>query len=74
MQETTEKVKMIQEKMRMSQSRQKSYHDKRSNDIEFQVDGHVFLRVNDVTGVGRALKCRKLTLHFVGPFEIIEKI
>jgi len=28
-QETTEKVKMIQEKMRASQSRQKSYHDKR---------------------------------------------
>ena len=27
-QETTEKVKMIQEKMRASQSRQKSYHDK----------------------------------------------
>jgi len=34
----------------------------------------VFLRVNPVTGVGRALKCRKLTPHFVGPFEIIEKV
>jgi len=28
-QEMTEKVKMIQEKMKVSQSRQKSYHDKR---------------------------------------------
>ena len=28
-QETTEKVKMIQEKMRVSQSRQKCYHDKK---------------------------------------------
>ncbi|MCI86617.1 putative retrotransposon gag protein, partial [Trifolium medium] len=27
---------MIQEKMRASQSRQKSYHDKRKKDIEFQ--------------------------------------
>jgi len=34
----------------------------------------VFLRVNLVTGVGRALKCRKLTSRFVGPFEIVEKI
>ena len=34
----------------------------------------MFLRVNHVTGVGRALKCRKLTLYFVGPFEIIEKV
>jgi len=34
----------------------------------------VFLRVNLVTGVGRALKCRKLTPRFVGPFEIVEKV
>jgi len=27
-----------------------------------------------MTGVGRALKCRKLTPRFVGPFEIVEKI
>jgi len=33
----------------------------------------VFLRVNHVTGVGRALKCWKLTPRFVGPFEIVEK-
>jgi len=31
-------------------------------------------RVNLVTSVGRALKCRKLTPPFVGPFEIIEKV
>lgn len=73
-QETTDKVKMIQEKMRASQSRQKSYHDKRRKDIEFQVGDHVFLRVNPITGVGRALKCRKLTPRFVGPFEIVEKV
>jgi len=35
MQETTEKVKMIQEKMKASQSRQKSYRDKRRKDIDF---------------------------------------
>jgi len=73
-QETMEKVKMIQEKMRASQSRQKTYHDKRRKDIEFQVDDHVFLRVNPVTGVARALKCWKLTPRFVGLFEIVEKV
>jgi len=73
-QETTEKVKMIQEKMKASRSRQKIYHDKRRKDIEFQVGDHVFVRVNPVTGVGRALKCRKLTPRFVGPFEIVEKV
>jgi hypothetical protein len=34
----------------------------------------VFLRVNPVTGVGHALKCRKLTPCFIGPFEIVEKV
>ena len=73
-QETTERVKMIQEKMRASQSRQKSYHDKWRKDIEFPVGDHVFFRVNPVTSVGCALMCRKLTPGFVGPFEIIEKV
>ncbi|CAJ2627718.1 unnamed protein product [Trifolium pratense] len=54
--QTTEKVKLIREKMKVSQSRQKSYHDKRRKDLEFQEGDHVFLRVTPVTGVGRALK------------------
>jgi len=60
--------------MKVSQSRQKSYQDKRRKDIEFQVGDHVFFRVNPVTSVGRALTCWKLTPRFVGPFEIIEKV
>jgi len=46
--------------MKGSQSRQNIYHDKR--------------RMSLVTGVKCVLKCRKLTPHFVGPFEIIEKV
>ncbi|XP_028246736.1 uncharacterized protein LOC114424065 [Glycine soja] len=48
--QTTKKVKLIQEKMRTAQSRQKSYHDKRRNDLEFEVGDHVFLRVTPWTG------------------------
>ena len=51
---------MIQEKMKASQSLQKSYRDKMRKDLEFQKDDHVFFRVTLVTGVGRALKSRKL--------------
>ena len=54
--QTTDKIKMIQEKMKISQTRQKSYHDKRRKALKFQKDDHVFLRVTPVTSVGRALK------------------
>ncbi|MCI43416.1 hypothetical protein A2U01_0064653, partial [Trifolium medium] len=66
-QETTEKIKMIREKMRTLQSRQKSYYDKRKKDIEFQEGDHIFLRVTSTTGVGLALKSKKLTSRFIGP-------
>ncbi|XP_058758243.1 uncharacterized protein LOC131631466 [Vicia villosa] len=72
--ETTEKVKLIREKMKASQSRQKSYHDKRRKDLEFEAGDHVFLRVTPVTGVGRALKSKKLTPRFIGPYQILERV
>jgi len=73
-QQTTEKVKLIREKMKVLQSRQKSYHDKRRKDLEFKERDHVFLRVTPVTGVGRALKSNKLTLRFIGTYQISERV
>ncbi|KAI5427709.1 hypothetical protein KIW84_032932 [Lathyrus oleraceus] len=55
-------------------SRQKSYHDKRRKSLEFQEGDHVFLRVTPITGVGRALKSKKLTPRFIGPYQILERI
>jgi hypothetical protein len=34
----------------------------------------VFLRVTPVTGVGRALKSKKLALRFIGPYQISERV
>ena len=73
-QQTTERVKMIQEKMKISQSRQKSYHDNRRKALEFQEGDHVFLRVTPTTGVGRALKSKKLTPRFVGPYQVLKRV
>ncbi|XP_016192152.1 uncharacterized protein LOC107633031 [Arachis ipaensis] len=38
--------------------------------LEFEVGEHVFLRVTPTTGIGRAIKTKKLNLRYIGPFEI----
>jgi len=44
-QETTETIRKIQEHIRATQSRQKSYVDKRRRPLEFNVGDKVFLEV-----------------------------
>ena len=64
-QETNEKVKMIQERLKTSLSRQISYVDQTRRPLEFSASDHVFFRVTPFTGVGRALKSNKLTPKFI---------
>lgn len=73
-QQTTEKVKLIWEKLKVSQNKQKSYHDKRRKDLDFQEGDHIFLRVTPVIGVGRSLKSRKLTPWFISPYQIFRRV
>lgn len=73
-QQTTKKVKMIQEKMKASLSRQMSYHDKRKKTLEFREGDHVLLRVRSVSDVSHALKSRKLTPHFIGLYQILQRV
>lgn len=65
---------MIQEKMKASQSFQKSYLKKRRKALEFQEGDHVFFIVTSVTSVGRALKYGKLTPRFIGPYQIMKQV
>jgi len=74
LQMTTDKVKLIQEWMRATHSRQKSYADKRKRSLEFEARDHVFLRVTPTIGVGRVLKSRKLTPRFIGSYQITQRI
>ncbi|XP_052723872.1 uncharacterized protein LOC128193803 [Vigna angularis] len=73
-QQTTEKVKLIQARMRASQNRQKSYADQRRRPLEFVVGDHVFLRVTPTIGVGRAIRAKKLSPKYLGPYQILRRI
>jgi len=74
LQQTTEKVRVIQDRMCVTQSRHKSYADKRRRSLEFEAGEHVFLRVTPTTRIGRALKSRNLTPQFIGPYQITRRI
>ncbi|XP_045791774.1 uncharacterized protein LOC123886503 [Trifolium pratense] len=60
--------------MKVAQSRQKSYFDRKRRPLEFQEGEHVFVKVTSTTGVGRAIKARKLTPKFIGPYQILRHI
>ncbi|XP_028092736.1 uncharacterized protein LOC114292917 [Camellia sinensis] len=71
---TTEKVKIIRERLKTAQSRQKSYADNRRRNLEFEVDSHVFVKVTPMRGHLRFGKRDNLTPRYVGPFQILEKV
>ncbi|GKC99362.1 putative reverse transcriptase domain-containing protein [Tanacetum coccineum] len=73
-QETTEKISQIKDRLKAARDRQKSYADKRRKPLDFSVGDYVLLKVSPWKGVVRFGKKGKLAPRFVGPFEIIEKV
>nr|GEX96978.1 putative reverse transcriptase domain-containing protein [Tanacetum cinerariifolium] len=73
-QETTEKIFQIKERLKTTKSRQKSYADKRRKPLEFKVEDRVLLKVSPWKGVVRFGKKGKLAPRYVGPFEIVERV
>ncbi|GJW20790.1 retrovirus-related pol polyprotein from transposon TNT 1-94 [Tanacetum coccineum] len=73
-QETTDKVVAIKERLQAARDRQKSYADNRRKPLEFEVGDRVMLKVSPWKGVVRFGKKGKLAPRYVGPFEILERI
>nr|GEV48744.1 putative reverse transcriptase domain-containing protein [Tanacetum cinerariifolium] len=73
-QETTEKISQIKDRLKAARDRQKSYGDKRRKPLKFSVGDYVLLKVSPWKRVVRFGKKGKLAPRLVGPFEIIEKV
>nr|ABB47439.2 retrotransposon protein, putative, Ty3-gypsy subclass [Oryza sativa Japonica Group] len=71
--EAEEKVKIIQERLRVAQSRHKSYADNRRRDLSFEEGDYVYLRVTPLRGVHRFHTKGKLAPRFVGPYKIVSR-
>ncbi|WVZ58238.1 hypothetical protein U9M48_008526 [Paspalum notatum var. saurae] len=68
-----EQVKLIHNNLKRTQSRQKSYSDKRRRPLVFEVEDHVYLRVSPIKGVHHFGVKGKLAPRYVGPFKITEQ-
>ena len=71
---TSKKVGLIQKRLLATQSRQKSYVNRRRRPLEFEVGDHVFLKVMPKRGVVRFGKRGKLAPRYIRPFEVLERV
>ncbi|GKE78289.1 hypothetical protein Tco_1544409 [Tanacetum coccineum] len=74
-QETTDKVVLKKEnlKLKAARDRQKSYANNRRKPLEFEVGDRVMLKVSPWKGVIHFGKKEKLAPRYVGPFEILKR-
>ena len=71
---TSKNIRIIRERLKVAQDRQKSYADTGRRELEFEVGDMVFLKVALWKGVIRFQKRGKLNPQYIGPFRIIERI
>ena len=71
---TTDKIKVIQQRLQTAQSHQKSYANVRRRDLKFEEGDHVFLKVSPSKGINRFGKKGKLKPRYIGPFEVLQRI
>ncbi|GJR03373.1 putative reverse transcriptase domain-containing protein [Tanacetum coccineum] len=73
-QETTEKIVQIKQRMQAARDRQKSYADLKCKPMEFQVEDKFMLKVSPWKGVVRLANGGKLNPRYVRPFKMLGKV
>ena len=68
------KVHIIRNQLQMAYSRHKSYDDHRRRSLEFEEGDKVYLKISPIKGVVRFGKKGKLSPHYVGPYEIFQRL
>nr|GFC97909.1 putative reverse transcriptase domain-containing protein [Tanacetum cinerariifolium] len=73
-QETTEKIVQIKQRLQAVRDRQKSYANVRRKPLEFQVGDKVMLKVSPWKWVVRFSKRGNLNPRYIGPFKVLAKV
>ena len=69
--ESAEKVKLIRDRLKVVQSRQKSYADSKYKELVYEIGDRAYLRVSPLRGVKRFGVKGKLAPRFVGPYRVL---
>ncbi|GJX62929.1 putative reverse transcriptase domain-containing protein [Tanacetum coccineum] len=72
--DTTEKIVQIKNRLLAACSRQKSYADRRTKPLEFEVSDMVLLNVSPWKGAVRFGKRGKLSPHYIWTFKILARV
>ncbi|GJR39685.1 hypothetical protein Tco_1215369 [Tanacetum coccineum] len=72
--DTTEKIIQIKNFLLTAHSCQKSYADRRTKPLEFEVGDMVLLKVSPWKGIVRFGKRGKLSPRYIGPFKILARL
>ena len=72
--ESEEKVKLIRDRLKIAQSRQKSYADSKRKEITYEIGDRAYLRVSPLRGVKQFGVKGKLAPRFVGPYKVLERM
>ena len=68
-----EKVKLILGRLKIAQSRQKSYADAKRKEVIYEVGDRAYLRVSPLRGIKRFGVKAKLAPQFVRPYRVLER-
>ena len=68
-----EKVRLIRDRLKIAQSRQKSYADAKRKEVTYEIGDRAYLRVSPLRGVKRFGIKGKLAPRFIGPYKILAR-
>src|SRR3954466_1537937 len=71
--EAEEKVKLICDRLKIAQSRQKSYADAKRKEVAYEVGDRAYLRVSPLRGIKRFGIKGKLAPRFIGPYRVLAR-
>jgi hypothetical protein len=71
--EAEEKVRLTRDRLKVAQSRKKSYADSKRKEVTYEVGDRAYLRVSPLCGVKRFEIKGKLAPRFIGPYKILAR-